>query len=428
MESAHHLPPTKASWVYIEDRITTLLEEDIPRFEKLICYKFQNPDLLVVALMSKRAITEYSMNPTRKYLSATFLQEALGKLDAYATLGDTIISTIVCCSHFLQADSCTKHSMSLSKFKFTTNTRWEFLMQLYELDKMIITWPKEISVHSLLKLVMESICAVVLQDCKEIATVARIIGKFIDPEDFPSEKYGSCRIEINCIFSVNGIKYKFQDSKEERKDGKLIFTQELLVQDKVVGVGIAESKESAQEAAAHDYVIGGGLASFLAIWRATKMDHESASKENQHGNSTKEDFYTMLVNFLRIPFPLLRKKVTVVPFTTEATNPNNNSSTETRLLCYLVFNGKVVSAYVSSGKGDGVSGCLKRLYGYLVREEECIAAHSHEAILNHVVVKSIIQAAGSFITTTAAKWEGVDVNALTEMKKIHKAMIEGKQG
>lgn len=420
---------SKPSWEHIEDRIETLLEEDIPRFEELIGYKFKEPLCLVIALMSKRALTEYTMNSGRKYLKGTLIQSTIGKLDAFATLGDSIINTIVCSSFFLQEDACTKHSMSVNKMKFSTNTRWEFLMKLYNLDKMIIVWPRESSVHPLLRSVMESICTVILQDCKEIATVAKIVGKFIAPEDYPPEKYGSCRVEINRIFSAMNIKYKFQDNKEEKADNnRTIFTQDLLVQDAIVGVGIAESKESAQEAAAHDYIIGGGLANFLAIWRTTKLDTESSSKEKRHGESDKEDYYTMLANFLRIPHPMLRKKVTVVPFVTESTNPQNSNTTDSRLLCYLTLSNKVISAFVSSGKNDGISGCLKRLYGYLVREESCTIAHAHEPILNHVVVRSIIQAAGSFATTPANNWDGIDATALKEMIAKHKARANTNQG
>lgn len=409
----------KASWAYIENRLDEIMEKDLPTLEHTMGYTFKRPEFVLIAVLSKRALAEYLLYPGRKYLSDDFLQEALGKVDSFATLGDAIISAIVCSAHFLQATGCTRHSMSIDKSKHTTNTRWEFLMKLHGIDKMIVGWPREISIQSLLRLVMESLCAVILLDCGSITKTADIITKLIYPEDYPPEKYGSCRIEIHRVFVEAGIKHHYQDAKVENAVQGTAHTQELVVDGEVVGVGVAENKESAQEAAAHDFVIGGGFATITAIHRAMKTETKSVSKEKRHGESTKEDYFTGLANILCTVHGNLRKKVMVVPFTMEDTNPNNNNRTCTRLLCYITHEKHVISAYVSDSKLDGIAGCLKRLYGYITRGEECIEAHAQEPVLRHPIVNSILQANGALTVIPVKEWKEINHEVISEIRHMH---------
>lgn len=278
-------------------------------------------------------------------------------------------------------------------------------MRHHGFDKLIISWPNGSSVNSLLRLVMESLCAVILLDNANIAEAATIIGRLITPADFPPEKYGSSRIEINRLFSEMGFKYTFRDAPNTGVANMELWVQELIVNNEVVGVGVAETKESAQEAAAHEYVIGGGFNNFCALKRALKTETESISKEKRHKSSTKADYYTILTRFLGIPHAVLKKKVITVPF---AINDSNGEPSGSRNLCYLTHDNRVIAAFVSDTKNDGISGCLKRLHGYLTRGEECIQAHEQEPILTHPVVASILKGAGSLTNIPVDQWRGVD--------------------
>lgn len=365
-----HTSSTK--WDILEERIATFLKEGITNLEQVLGYHFNKPENAVIAFISKRAITEYTLRPNRTYLREPFLQEYRNKVECFSTLGDTIISSIVCGAHFLHTEVCTRHSMTQAKIKHTTNTRWEFLMRHHGFDKLIIHWPIGASIDSLLRLVMESLCAVILLDSANIAVAATVIGRLITPEDFPPERYESSRIEINRVFMDLGFKYKFRDAENTGEANMEFQVQELMVDNEVVGVGVAGTKESAQEAAAHEYMIGGGFANFCAIQRARKMETESVFKEKRHGDSSKVDYYTILARFFGVSHTILKKKVNMVPFTINDTDGKTSTS---RYLCYITHDGQVIAAFVSDTKNDGVSGCLKRLFGYLSRGEECTQAH-----------------------------------------------------
>lgn len=114
------------------------------------------------------------------------------------------------------------------------------------------------------------------------------------------------------------------------------------------------------------------------------------------------------MKFLKTSHTGLKKKVTVVSFTLKNDDANNNNNS--RLLCFITHKGRVISAYVSDSKKDGISGCLKRLYGYLSRGEECRAAHDNEPVLRHQVVESVLMAAGSLTSIPVKLWEDVDHN------------------
>lgn len=376
--------------------------------EAILEYQFKNPEYVLIALMSKRALTEYTLGPKRKFISDAFLQKIEGKIECFSTLGDAVISAVVCGAHFLKADTCTRHSMTQAKVKFTTNTRWEFLMKHYSIDRLIVNWPFEDSIQSLLRLIMESLCAVILLDSASLVEAAKVIGKLITPEDFSPERYGSCRIEIHRLFLDLGAQYSFQDVPKDEDSLSPFHTQELIINGEVVGVGVAENKETAQEDAAHDFVISGGLDDFLRNFKEGRSSTRSISKEKRRGESTKEDYYTRLVKFLKTTHTGLKKKVTVVSFILKNGDANNNSNS--RLLCFITHKGRVISAYVSESKKDGIVGCLKRLYGYLSRGEECRAAHENEPILRHQVVESVLMAAGSLTNISVAQWEDVDHN------------------
>lgn len=88
-----------------------IAEEAIFLVENKLQYKFQDVNNLIVALTTKPAYFMYTSFPSRAYLPLKYIEKLQKKQDALATVGDAIISAVVCVHNFVNNEACTKQSM-----------------------------------------------------------------------------------------------------------------------------------------------------------------------------------------------------------------------------------------------------------------------------------------------------------------------------
>lgn len=56
------------AWDLLEEKIASFMEEGITFLEGALGYRFKKPEYALLAFLSKRAVTEYTIRPIRTYL------------------------------------------------------------------------------------------------------------------------------------------------------------------------------------------------------------------------------------------------------------------------------------------------------------------------------------------------------------------------
>jgi len=97
--------------VEIEQRLQKIISLR-STIESTLNYKFINVEYLLLCFLTESALEKYCAYIGRTYFTVGFLNNLRAKENAFATIGDTLASSVVMTKDFIIAAKCTANTLS----------------------------------------------------------------------------------------------------------------------------------------------------------------------------------------------------------------------------------------------------------------------------------------------------------------------------